>query len=214
MLDLVALLVAAGLLGARLFYVLLNLAYFREHPLEIFAFWRGGLVFYGGFLVAAAAGVWFTRRHEYSIATVADCLAPALAVGQAVGRWGCFFAGCCYGKPTSLPWAVKFTDPASLAPLGIELHPVQLYESIGSLLIGVMLWLQVTRRNQEPGQVFWTYVLLYGSLRFALEFVRGDDRGPALGGLFPSQLIALGAVLLSASILLARLSAREKPSHG
>jgi phosphatidylglycerol---prolipoprotein diacylglyceryl transferase len=123
---------------------------------------------------------------------------------------GCFFAGCCYGKPTAKPWGVIFKDPASLAPLGIPLHPVQIYESIGNLLIGLFLWLQLSRRKHEPGQVFWIYVLLYGALRFAMEILRGDDRGPTLGGLYPSQLISLSALLLATCVLAAQASAKER----
>ena len=132
LLDLVAILVMTGLLGARILYVLLNLSYFRQHPWESIKVWEGGLVFYGGFILAAVVGMIFTRYRGYPLEDVADCLAPGLALGQGIGRWGCFFAGCCYGKPTSLPWGVTFNDAASLAPLGIKLHPVQIYESIGA----------------------------------------------------------------------------------
>src|SRR5262245_53907284 len=98
LLDLVAILILCGLLGARLLYILLNLGYFRQHPLETIKVWEGGLVFYGGFMLAALAGMIFTRYRGYPIDDVADCLAPSLALGQGIGRWGCFFAGCCYGK--------------------------------------------------------------------------------------------------------------------
>src|SRR5207302_3215623 len=155
LLDLIAILIVTGLLGARLFYILVNLSYFREHPAESFKVWEGGLVFYGGFLLAALVGVIFTRYRSYAVGDVADCLAPALALGQGIGRWGCFFAGCCYGKPTPLPWCVRFTDPASLAPLGVQLHPVQIYESIGDLLIAGLLWSLLMRRKDTQGAIFW-----------------------------------------------------------
>jgi phosphatidylglycerol:prolipoprotein diacylglycerol transferase len=210
LLDLVALLILSGLLGARLLYIVVNLSYFREHPWESFKVWEGGLVFYGGFILAALVGVVFTRYRGYDVGETADCLAPALALGQGIGRWGCFFAGCCYGKPTSLPWAVTFKDPASLAPLGVQLHPVQLYESIGNLLIAALLWLQLEHRKETHGDIFWFYVFLYGVLRFAMETLRGDDRGPLHGGLAPSQIIALVAMLVSGSILL--VQATSKPN--
>ena len=209
LLDLVALLILTGLLGARLFYILVNLSYFREHPWESVKVWEGGLVFYGGFLLAALVGVVFTRYRGYAVGEVADCLAPALALGQAIGRWGCFFAGCCYGKPTPLPWGVRFKDPASLAPLGVQLHPVQIYESAGNLLIAGLLWSLLRRRKETHGGVFWLYVFLYGSLRFAMETLRGDDRGPVHGGLAPSQIIALIAVLISGSIFLVQTAAQN-----
>ncbi len=208
-LDLVAILILSGLLGARILYILVNLSYFREHPMESFKVWEGGLVFYGGFLLAAFVGVIFTRYRSYAVDEVADCLSPALALGQSIGRWGCFFAGCCYGKPTSLPWGVQFKDPASLAPLGVQLHPVQIYESIGDLLIAALLWLMLKRRKESHGDIFWLYVLLYGILRFAMETLRGDDRGPVYGGLAPSQIIALAAILIAGSILLVQKTAKH-----
>ncbi len=202
LLDLVAILIVSGLLGARLLYILVNLSYFREHPWESFKVWEGGLVFYGGFLLAALVGVVFTRYRGYAVDEIADYLAPALALGQGIGRWGCFFAGCCYGKPTPLPWGVTFKDPASLAPLGVQLHPVQIYESVGDLLIAALLWSLLARQKDTHGDIFWLYVLLYGALRFAMETLRGDDRGTLHGGLAPSQIIALVAILISGSILL------------
>jgi phosphatidylglycerol---prolipoprotein diacylglyceryl transferase len=208
-LDLVAILVVSGLAGARILYVLLNLSYFREHPFESLKVWEGGLVFYGGFLLATAAGVAFTRIRGYGVADVADSLAAPLAIGQGIGRWGCFFAGCCYGKPTSVLWGIQFSDPSSLAPLGISLHPTQIYESIGDLLIGAFLWRMLARRKDTRGNVFCLYLLLYGVLRFGVEMFRGDDRGVMLGGLFPSQVVALVALLVSGSILLVQKLARH-----
>jgi phosphatidylglycerol---prolipoprotein diacylglyceryl transferase len=209
-LDLVALLVLSGIIGARIFYVLVNIGYFLQNPWQVFAIWHGGLVFYGGFIVASIAGVFFVRKRGISVGRAADCLAPCIAIGQAIGRWGCFFAGCCYGKPTNLPWGVEYRDPLSLAPLGIRMHPTQLYESFADLLIGLFLWLYMTRDRHDDGQIFWLYVLLYGTVRFAMELLRGDDRGATLGGLYPSQVISLGAMLLACSVLVAQASVKEE----
>src|SRR5690348_3529795 len=213
LLDLVAILIVSGLLGARILYVLLNLSYFRDHPWESVKVWEGGLVFYGGFVLAAVVGMIFTRYRGYPLDDVADCVAPSLALGQGIGRWGCFFAGCCYGKPTAMPWGVKFKDPASLAPLGIQLHPVQLYESAGNLLIAALLWIMLKRNKETHGDIFWLYVLLYGILRFAVETLRGDDRGPIYGGLAPSQIIALIAILVAGSILLVQKTTTKHDAH-
>jgi len=204
LLDLVALLVISGLVGARVLYVLLNLSYFRQNPWDSVKVWEGGLVFYGGFVLAAIVGMVFTRYRGYPLEDVADVLAPGLALGQGIGRWGCFFAGCCYGKPTSLPWGVTFKDAASLAPLGVQLHPVQIYESIGTIGIAGLLWFLLTRRKESHGEIFWLYMLLYGLLRFWMETLRGDDRGGLIGGLAPSQIIALAAIVVSGSILLVK----------
>lgn len=215
MVDVSAVAILSGLLGARLFYILQNISYFRDHPGEIFKLWQGGLVFFGGFLVASIITTWYVHRQRMPIAAVADCAAPALVLAQAIGRWGCFFAGCCYGRPTAVPWALRFKDSAALAPLGIELHPVQIYESFGCLLIGLFLWVRLVRRKDADGQVFWFYVLLYGLLRFVMEIFRGDDRGPTLGGLSQAQIIAILAVVIAGSILVAQktASARSHDAH-
>ncbi len=207
LMDLSIVLILSGLVGARLFYVALNPSYYAAHPLDVIKVWEGGLVFYGGFLAAAAAGAIYALRQKQSVAVVADCAAPALALGQAIGRWGCFFAGCCYGRPSSLPWAVRFNDPASLAPLNVGLHPVQIYEALGSLAISFFLWAWLTKKVDAPkGQTFWFYVLLYGVLRFVMEMFRGDDRGAAWANLSPSQGVAVLAILVSASILIAQFA--------
>jgi phosphatidylglycerol:prolipoprotein diacylglycerol transferase len=136
---------------------------------------------------------------------VADILAPCLAIGQAVGRWGCFFAGCCYGAPTDAPWAITFTDPKSLAPLEVALHPTQVYLSINALAIfGILTWLH--KRKTFNGQVFWVYGILYSIGRFIIEFYRGDDRGVVV--LSTSQYI--GIFVLGLSIyMLTRLRSQE-----
>jgi phosphatidylglycerol---prolipoprotein diacylglyceryl transferase len=214
LMDLSIILVFTGLLGARLFYVLLNGSYYWSHPLDILKVWEGGLVFYGGFLTAAVSGLLYCRRHQLSVGLMADCLAPALAMGQAIGRWGCFFAGCCYGRPTLAPWGIRFKDPASLAPLDISLHPVQVYEAVGNLVIAFFLWSRLIKKPDAPhGQVFWLYVLLYGLLRFGVEMLRGDDRGPMWAGFYPSQVIALAAILVSGSLLIAQAASPEE-KHG
>lgn len=214
MIDISAVAILSGLFGARLFYVLQNWAHFRVNPAEIFKIWEGGLVFYGGFLVAAAVTAAYVHRQKLPLGVIADCAAPALAIGQAIGRWGCFFAGCCYGRPTAVPWAARFKDPICLAPMGIELHPVQLYESFGSLLIGLFLWIRLSRRKDADGQVFWFYVFFYGALRFVMEFFRGDDRGPTFGGLSQGQIIGILAVVIAGSILIAQKTApRTNDAH-
>ena len=141
--------------------------------------------------------------------STADALAPGVVLGQAIGRLGCFAAGCCWGKPTSLPWAVTFTDVyASRAvgtPMDTPLHPSQLYESGAAFLIfAFLLWL--LPRKRFDGQVTLAYVALYSAVRFGLEFLRGDpERGSWFGGtLSTSQVIAI-VLLLGTAVLLPRL---------
>lgn len=191
MLDMTLYAVVAGLLGARLTYVLQNWGFYRAHPADIFRLWEGGLVFFGGFIAGAAAAVWYVRAHRgLRLGMIADMTAPALALGHMFGRLGCFFAGCCYGLPASLPWAVTFCNPESIAPTGIPRHPTQLYEAAANL--GLFLFLErFRRRPHREGSVFSVYLVLYGVIRFLIEFLRGDDRGRFIAGLSPSQLVSL-----------------------
>jgi len=192
--DMALYILLGAIIGSRVLYVLVSWGEFAPNPLQIFMIWKGGLVFYGGLAMAVLVIIWYTRRNHMSLLKTLDICAPALALGHAVGRIGCFSAGCCYGKETSVPWAVTFTDPRSLAPLNVALHPVQLYESFSLFLIFLVL-MALRRRQSFDGQVAWTYVLLYAGARFVLEFFRGDPRGFVLGGaLSTSQFLGLLAV--------------------
>ena len=191
-LDMGVYLLLAAIVGSRLLYVLTNLAEFSANPLEAFAIWKGGLVFYGGMLAAVPVGIWYVRKHNLPVWKTADIIAPYAALGHAFGRLGCFFAGCCYGAPCSGPVCITFNDPHSLAPLGVPLFPTQLMESGGEFLIfGVLIMLR--RYKKFDGQLFWFYPLFYSVLRFIIEFFRGDAvRGVYFGGLVStSQIIAV-----------------------
>jgi len=175
-LDLTFYLIIAAIIGSRAFYVILNLKYYLHHPLEIVMIWRGGLVFYGGFLLAFATCFLYLKKHSLPFLKICDLLAPGLAIGEFIGRLGCFFAGCCYGKPTDLPWAITFTHPHSLAKLGVPLHPTQLYSSLKALLIFLVL-ISARRYLKDKGQLLWLYILLYAIARLIIEHFRGDERG-------------------------------------
>ncbi len=202
-LDMGVYLLLAAIVGSRILYVLTTWQEFSQNPLEAFAIWKGGLVFYGGLLAAVPTGIWYVRRHKLPVWKTADIMAPYIALGHAFGRLGCFFAGCCYGAPTSSACGVTFSDPHSLAPLGVPLVPTQLLESGGEFL-NFSLLLLVTRYKRFDGQVFWFYPLFYAVLRFTLEFYRGDVvRGLYFGGLIStSQIIAIGMVFVSLFMLL------------
>ena len=153
--------------------------------------------FYGGFIGALiASAIFFWRTPRVPFWRAADLCGPAIALGQAIGRVGCFMAGDDYGRPTHVPWAVTFSDPDAAriggAPLGVPLHPVQLYQSIVCLVLFVVL-VRLSRRKRFEGEVILAYTWLYAMARFVLEFFRGDaDRGFILGGsLSTSQFIAL-----------------------
>ncbi|MBW1740252.1 MAG: prolipoprotein diacylglyceryl transferase [Deltaproteobacteria bacterium] len=190
-LDLCFYVLIAAIVGSRILYVLINWSTFRHDPFEIVRIWHGGLVFYGGFIGALITALWYIRRKGLPILKTADIMAPSIAFGQFVGRIGCFFAGCCYGRNCDLPWAVTFTHPESLAPKGVPLHPTQLYSSLNGLLIFLVLK-RLMRNKGFEGQIFWTYVFLYAVTRSILEHFRGDDRGMLFGSMLSSsQFIGL-----------------------
>lgn len=202
----------AAIAGSRLFFVFQNIDHYLRHPLDILKVWEGGLVFYGGLLLAVPVALWYLRKHRLDAWTVADVFAPSMAIGHAIGRLGCFSAGCCYGRPApDLPWTVTFLHPESLARIGIPLHPTQLYESFGEVLNFIILI--VLRRHQSfTGQLFWTYMLLYAVLRFGVEIFRGDEiRGFIFSGLSVSQGISIVMAIVSL-IMLRRLSRSRRLS--
>jgi phosphatidylglycerol:prolipoprotein diacylglycerol transferase len=205
--------VLSAILGARLFHVLV---YWREYaaaPSEILKLWNGGLVFYGGFLAAVATCVVYLRRNRIPFLPVADASAIGIPLGLAFGRIGCTSAGCCFGKPTDLPWAITFTDPGCLAPLHVPLHPAQIYEALAGFAIFGLLY--VTRsRFRTPGMRFWTMLILYGAARGFLEIFRNDPRG-FVGPFSESQIVsAVLIVYAAASILVARARGNASPPPG
>jgi phosphatidylglycerol:prolipoprotein diacylglycerol transferase len=198
--DITFYLLVSALIGSRLLFVLMNFQEYAADPIKIFKIWEGGLVFYGGLIPAVAVGIWYIKRLGLPLWQVTDIFAPSVAIGHAFGRIGCFLAGCCYGKPSTLPWAVTFTDPRSLAPLGIPLHPTQLYSSLGLFAIfAVLIWLR--KRKAFQGEIFWSYALMYSVFRFFIEFLRGDPRGSVLGGLL-STTQAIGIPVAGISVVM------------
>jgi phosphatidylglycerol:prolipoprotein diacylglycerol transferase len=201
-LDLCFYVMVSALLGARLLYVVVEYRYFLASPLEILKFWKGGLVFYGGLILGVLISLWYLKRNQMPMWKTADLLAPSIALGQSIGRWGCFFAGCCYGKKTDVAWGITFTDPRSLAPLEISLHPTQVYLSLNAVFIFIFLmWL--SKRKVFDGQILWTYGILYSIGRFVIEYFRGDDRGfPVEQVLSTSQFVGIFIFILSSFMLL------------
>lgn len=199
--DLAFYVLIAAIIGSRCFYILTTPEVFIEDPWEIFRIWNGGLVFYGGFLAALVTGIFYLKKNRMPLWQTADIMAPSLAAGQFLGRLGCFSAGCCYGKHSDLPWAVVFTNSNSLAPLGISLHPTQLYHAAGNLLIFAFLWLY-RKRKKFDGQLFWFYVLIYGAVRSFVEIFRGDSRGLTLFDKFSvSQTIGMTMAVIALVML-------------
>ena len=207
--DLSLWMLLASLIGSKVLMFLVEPEY-REHPLQLLSldFLRSGGVFYGGLIGAVLTGFFLMKRYELPWWKTADVCAPGIAIGNFFGRQGCFAAGCCWGKPTSLPWGVQFTERGheiTGVPIDAHLHPTQLYESFSMLLVFFfLLWLH--KRKRFDGQVILLYALLYSVIRFAIEFLRDDPRGDIMGlatltGLSTSQLISI-ALAIGALVLL------------
>jgi phosphatidylglycerol:prolipoprotein diacylglycerol transferase len=193
--------VLSAILGSRILFVLINLDVYRENPLQIFKIWEGGLVFYGGLILAIGVSIGYMRWHRLPIWKFADLFSPSIALGLFFGRIGCFFAGCCYGRETSLPWGIIFTDPNSLARLNVPLHPTQLYEATSSLIIFFFLnWME--KKKTFDGQLFWLFLFLYSVTRFFIEMLRDDPRGFLFRGLLStSQGVGIFLAILSIFVL-------------
>lgn len=201
-LDLVAYLLIAALIGARVLYVALpeNWSYFQNNLGEIGKIWTGGLSFHGGLLGGVLAGAWFCRRRQLPFLLMADILMPSLALGYAIGRLGCFLNGCCYGAPTDLPWAFRFHDPPVTGPLTAPSHPTQIYASLINLGIFALLW-GLAMRKTRPGQVFFAYLALYAVYRFGIEFLRkGYTAREWLGGLTEAQVGSLVMLVVTVAL--------------
>lgn len=204
-LDLGIYIIVSALIGAKLLLVIIDVDYFWRNPADLFSIARSGGVFYGGLILAVAVAFWYMRRHRMPLWATCDAFAPAIALGHVIGRFGCLMAGCCYGRPTTLPWGITFTDPFAGrelgTPLGVPLHPTQLYEAGAELVILAFLLAFERKGRPFPGRTFWGYLLLYGVSRFVIEFFRGDERGMVMGWLSTSQFISVLLVPLSLGML-------------
>jgi phosphatidylglycerol:prolipoprotein diacylglycerol transferase len=200
--DLGPWLLLGTILGARILYVV---SYWKEDfaggPVkEIFMVQHGGLVFYGGFIGASLACILFAWRKHLPLWRLADVLAPSIALGSFFGRWGCLTYGCCFGRPTTLPWGIQF-------PKGINhswpnyVHPTQIYDALLNLGLYIALaWL--FRRKKFDGQVFAVYLICYAVLRSFVEYFRGDyTKVHYLGPLTPGQLVSIGIIVAGVVLL-------------
>ena len=203
-LDLGIYIIIAALVGAKLLLVVVDFDQFLSAG-GLLTLFRSGGVFYGGLLVAVGVAFWYIATHRLPFWTTCDVFAPGIALGHVTGRLGCLAAGCCYGKPTDVPWAIVFTNPLAAAnvgtPLGIPLHPTQIYEAGAALLILGLLLATERRGRPFPGRTFWAYMFLYAVSRYVIEIYRGDPRGTVFGIWSTSQFIALLLGPLSLAML-------------
>ena len=188
-LDLMITLIVSGVIGGRLMFVLLDFDYFRSRPLDIFKLWEGGLAWYGGLVLAVISGAVFLRIYKMPMLKTADLLMPYVALGQAIGRIGCFLNGCCYGKATALPIGMVF-NPEQGAVL-----PTQLFESAAMFIV----YLVLRRRVPSNGRTFFLYLIFYSVFRFSIEFLRGDNM-LAIMGLTFSQAVSI--VIFATAVIL------------
>jgi phosphatidylglycerol:prolipoprotein diacylglycerol transferase len=209
-LDLSVYLILAGVLGSRLLYVLFHLDEYNN-VLDIFALWEGGATLYGGFLLAIFAAVFFARKKDIDFLLIADIVSPALALGIMLTRVGCYLSGCCFGNPTTLPWAVTFPancpagaharEIAAQAGGVIGLHPTQLYASSYALVVFVVLML-AEKKLVKRGAAFGTLLVFYGVFRFALDFFRYyEDNMKIIFDLTLNQLISVVFFLVGVYLL-------------
>jgi phosphatidylglycerol:prolipoprotein diacylglycerol transferase len=182
--DLALVIMVFGFIGGRLLHVAYEEPrYYLLYPLQIFQFWNGGYVYYGGMLSAMIASLIFLNRNGENFLRWADFMAPAFSLMYGLGRMACFFEGCCYGKACSLPWAIN------------GLHPTQLYMVIAELLVFSFVF---KLKSKFRGQIFFTWLMLHSFCRFIIEFYRNDDRGLMVGNaLSISQIISLVLIFLS-----------------
>jgi phosphatidylglycerol---prolipoprotein diacylglyceryl transferase len=200
----------ASVFGARLLYVLEHLPDYRRNWSSVLALWEGGLTLYGGVVAGAAAGLWMARRLGLPMWTVADALTPSVALGTAFGRVGCLLNGCCYGRPTTLPWGIVY-PPDSFPGLefgSTPIHPSQAYFAIAGLGLFLLLW-SIRKRMTLPGQLFWLFIVLFSLVRVPLDFTRAYEPDSVLGrvgglDVTESQLISLTLALFGL-LMMARL---------
>ena len=197
----------AALLGAKLLLIVQDMDYYRQNTSALFSFStiQSGGIFYGGLIGGIGMALWYGRRVRLPFLKTADAFAPGIALGHFFGRLGCFAAGCCWGEPTALPWGITFTNPHSHqtvgVPLGVALHPTQLYEAAAELAIFAFLY-RLYRQKRFHGQILGWYLLLYPAARFIIEFVRSHSEAAYFGGQMFSLAQWAGLLLVSLAVWL------------
>jgi phosphatidylglycerol---prolipoprotein diacylglyceryl transferase len=196
-----------GFTGGRVLFIITRWEYFSANPLEMFAIWKGGLVFYGAAITVIPFAAWYMKHRQMPVWKSLDILNVGLVIGHMFGRFGCLSAGCCYGKPTGQGWGVRFhTDMVDASLRGIPLHPTQLYEA-GSLFLLALGMMWIHKIKKFDGQVLLTYLMVYPIIRSVIEVYRGDKiRGFLIQDvLSTSQFISIIVFIVATVLLLKRL---------
>jgi len=201
-----------GFVGARVLFIITRFDYFMDNPAETLKVWEGGLVFFGGLISATIYALYFFYKHKLSPWMMMDILSPGLVIAHAFGRLGCLGAGCCYGRATDVPWAIKLnSELVDIHLRGVPIHPTQLYESTALfILFGGMIY--IGKNKKFNGQVGLTYFMLYPIIRSIIEVYRGDSiRGFIIENvLSTSQFISILVFVAAAITLNYRLKKNEK----
>ncbi len=192
--------VIAGMVGSRLLHIIDEWDYYMAHPRQILGF--EGQTIYGAVLGALVATLIYSLVNKLSFWKLGDIIAPGAVVGQAIGRVGCLINGCCYGLPSSLPWAVTYTHPNSYAPLGVSTHPAVVYQLLWNLLVFGILW-KLRGRLKPEGNLLLLYLALYSIGDFGIRFFREGE--PFLFGLYQAQVIGLLVLIIAVPWLIFRL---------
>jgi phosphatidylglycerol:prolipoprotein diacylglycerol transferase len=194
------------IIGGRILFVIFHWSRYENNLLGIFAIWHGGMMFFGGFIGGFLAGMFYLKKQKIQILKIADLIAPAIALGQFFTRIGCLLNGCCFGKPSTLPWAIKFPQECIAGQeLGsVHLHPTQIYSS----LFGLVLFFFLKNRLSKPhktGKIFALYLILSGGFRFGIDFIRYYENS---ANFWINQVIGLGLVAIGV-IIYARASSKN-----
>jgi len=199
--NVILIVLLASVLGARALYVMEHVQEFRREWGSVLAIWQGGLTLYGGIVAGTVAGLAAARRFGLPMWSVADALTPSLALGASIGRVGCFLNGCCYGRPTMVPWGVVFPADsyAGLEFGNAKVHPSQLYLSAAGLLLFLLTW-WLRRRFKTPGTLFWLFIILFALARIPIDFTRAYEPEATLVrfrslGITESQLTSFAIAL-------------------
>jgi len=190
--DILFSVVVFGFLGAKLLYILIEWRYFLSNPLAVI---RSGFVFYGGVIAGIVTLYFLAKRYQLDFLELADLVVVGVPLGHALGRVGCFFYGCCYGIPTSHWYGVLFPDSSPAGLSGLAVIPTQLISAVSLVLIFIILRF-LSSNKKFPGQIFTSYIFIYGIFRFFIEFLRGDPRGQ-ISFLSTAQFIAIFAASIS-----------------
>ncbi len=194
--------IVASIIGARVFYILYNFHEFKNNLGEMFAIWHGGLVFFGGVVFGIPAAIYYLKKHKIPVWKFGDWAAPGFAIGMFIGRWGCFFNGCCFGHACHGPFCTVFKPGSeAFAVFGnIPIHPTQLYESFGNLIVFFIL-LAVQKKKPFDGFVFLLYMILGPFVRFIVDYYRYYETYKYYGPFDVNQWISIGLMLAALFIM-------------